>query len=161
MRGFTLFETIIYIGLFGLLFTGILTTVYPFISGSERLTRNIATEGEVAFILHKIDYALTESVIEPSATTRISPNAGILNADALAINPSNGGNPLFQFRNIDGELLYQEAGGTEHALNATRVVITDFAVSHPTPATGEPHMIEITFKANGQAVGPVRYTLHF
>jgi hypothetical protein len=39
------------VGLFGILFAGILGTIYPFFTGSANLTKNIATDGETAFIV--------------------------------------------------------------------------------------------------------------
>ena len=53
--GFTLLETIIYIGLFGLIFSGILTSIYPILTGADRLTEDILINSEKEFIFAKKD----------------------------------------------------------------------------------------------------------
>src|SRR3990167_6326959 len=68
-KGFTLLETLIYIALLGMLLTGVLLTAYPLFTGAERITKNVTAEGEAAFILRKISWALSSaaSVSTPSA----------------------------------------------------------------------------------------------
>src|SRR3989344_2162395 len=57
--GFTLIETIIYIGLFVLILSGALTSVYSILEANARNQTKIMVQEEGAFLLGKIDWALT------------------------------------------------------------------------------------------------------
>ncbi|MDQ5954245.1 MAG: hypothetical protein QG583_173 [Patescibacteria group bacterium] len=57
--GFTLIETVIYIGLFAILMGGALTSVYAIIEGNNRNQNKAMVQEEGTFILGKIDWALT------------------------------------------------------------------------------------------------------
>lgn len=162
--GFTLIETIIYVGLFGIMFTGIFVSIYPFFTGAERLTRNVAAEGETAFILAKIQYALT------STTTKIlSPAEGDTDNKLIIADSSN--NPLFTFtqgtsttgycpppRTTCGRLDFATSTNATTTLSAERVAIDNFTVVHHKDV-GEPHYLEISFTANNIFVGTSTYYL--
>lgn len=165
-RGFTLLETIIYIGLFGIIFSGIFVSIYPLFTGAERLTRNIVIEGETAFILAKIHYAFAHTITSPDATVSVpSPDRLIL--------LDKDGNEVSEFTTTVGEfcspplqckMLILELGNDSDKrfpLNAQRVEITDFVVSHTAATRDVPGFVDLEFKANGVNVGPVRYYLHF
>jgi type II secretory pathway pseudopilin PulG len=167
-RGFTLLETIIYVGLFGIMFTGIFISIYPFFTGAERLSRNIATEGETAFVLNKIHYALAQGITS-SADVVTTPAEGAT-ADKLII--TQGASEHFRFEEdltntfctpplICKMLVYSENGTTTKPLNAERVLIENFSVTHTAPNGDTPRYLDISFTANGVPVGPVRYYLHF
>ncbi len=68
-RAFTLIETIIYIALFGLLMTGVLTSVYGLLENSDRLSVHTTTEDEGTFVLRKLEWIFenTASVQSPSS----------------------------------------------------------------------------------------------
>jgi type II secretory pathway pseudopilin PulG len=165
-RGFTLLETIIYVGLLGIMFSGIFVSIYPFFTGAERLTRNIAAEGETAFILNKIRYALAEGITEPTDTVAL-PTAGN-SSDTLVIED---GDAVFTFEQNPDSACVPPAtchptldltigDGDPLPLNADRVPIENFSVRHYAPTGGAPRYLEITFDANGESVGPVVYYLH-
>lgn len=164
--GFTLIETIIYIGLFALIFSGIFASIYPIFAGAERLTRNIASEGETAFILAKIDYALSSTMID-SKGTLATPGGNQL---VLSYN----GIEKFRFAGSTSSsfcvtplickvLTLKTNGGSnpEVPLNAQRVQIENLVVIHVAPTGGGPRYVDISFTANGKFIGPVRYYAHF
>ncbi len=173
IRGFTLMETIIYVGLFGIMFTGIFMSIYPFFTGAERLSRNIATEGETAFILAKIQYALASGIIDSSSSVTTPAETGATTSDKLIIKNSSGVQ-VFKFEQgtstlfcpppsiTCGRLDYATSSATT-TLNAERVPIEHFTVTHhkPDPVTHAPRYLEVSFNANNVAVGPVTYYLHF
>lgn len=70
-RGFTLIETIIYVGLFALLIGGGLLVTYQILQGSAQVNDKATVQGEQSFVLRKIDWALSgaSSVSVPSQTT--------------------------------------------------------------------------------------------
>ncbi len=166
--GFTLIETIIYIGLFSLIFTGIFMSIHPLFTGAARMTRNIAIEGESAFILAKIEYALSDTITSPLGVVT-TPSAGstgntlILEFDgderfAFAIDNSNAfcSSPV-----ICKMLTLSEDGAAAQPLNAGRVQIENFSVTHVAPTGGIPRYLDVSFTANDETIGPVRYYLHF
>ena len=58
-RGFTLIETVIYIGLFSFIMASILFSVYAVVSGNARSQMKAMVSEEGSFLLGKIDWALT------------------------------------------------------------------------------------------------------
>ena len=92
-KGFTLIETIIYIGLFGIMCTGIFVSMYPLFTSAQRLTSNILIDSETAFILAKIEYALYNGITSPSATIS-SPSLGSSGSMLTITN----GTQLYQFK---------------------------------------------------------------
>ena len=163
--GFTLVETIIYIGLFALIFSGIFVSIYPIFTGAERLTKNVAAEGETAFILAKIDYALSSTMTDINGTT----TTGVSGEQLIIKN----GTEKFRFAGSTSSTycvvplvckvltLKTNATGDAIPLNAQRVPIENFRVTQVLASGGAPHYIDVSFTANGKAVGPIRYYLHF
>lgn len=154
--GFTLLETIIYVGLFGLIFSGIFASIYPFLTGSEKISSRIAAEGESAFIIRKIRHALNEGVTTPDDVGDIIPKTGNTDGESALLIGED-----FSFIQQGEIIFYARDGGAPTALNADRVPITDFLVTHPEPEGQESHHLEISFTAGGQKVGPITYNLHF
>ncbi len=163
---FTLIETILYVGLFGIMFTGIFVCIYPFFTGAERLSRNIVAESETAFILAKIQYALT------STTTKITTPSENTTSGTLLISDSSG-NKLFTFtqgtstlgycpppRTVCGRLDYATSTHATTTLSIERVAIDNFTVAHH-KNVGEPRYLEISFTANNNRVGTSTYYLPF
>lgn len=166
--GSTLLEAVIYIGLFSLIFTGIFASIHPLFTGAERLTRNVALESESAFIFAKIDHALRDSLTGPEGVVE-TPGGGdtaselVLQFDGdeeyrFAVDNSNTfcTSPL-----VCKMLTVSEGGASALPLNGSRVQIENFSVTHIAPTNGEPRYLDVSFTANGEAVGPVRYYLHF
>ena len=164
-RGFTLIETIIYIGLFALIFTGIFISIYPILTGAERLTKNVTTEGEAAFILSKIDYALSNTITDTNGTiTTPGGNQLVL---------SYAGIEKFRFAESTSSAycvvplicnviaLEKDRSGDALPLNTQRVSFENFKVTQTAPLGGAPRYVDISFTANGKPVGPIRYYVHF
>jgi type II secretory pathway pseudopilin PulG len=168
-NGFTLIETVIYIGLFSIIFTGIFVSIYPIFTGAERLTKNVATEGETAFILAKIDYALSSTMIDSNGSIT-SPAAG---ASGSTLVLSYGGTEKYRFAGSTSSTycvsplickvitLDKNHSSDAVPLNTQRVQIENFSVTHVAPSGGAPRYVDISFTANSKPVGPIRYYLHF
>lgn len=167
-RGFTLIETVIYIALFGILCSGFFLSIYPFFTSAERLSRNIATEGEVTFILTKIQYALNDTITSPLGTIG-TPREGET-ADSLTL--FYDGVSRYEF-GVDTTnafctppltcmmLTQTNSMSTPLPLNSERVTITNFQVTHHAPSQNSQRYLEISFSANDVPVGPIRYDIHF
>ncbi|OGG47608.1 hypothetical protein A2761_00065 [Candidatus Kaiserbacteria bacterium RIFCSPHIGHO2_01_FULL_51_33] len=149
-KGFTLLETIIYIGLSGLILAGILGTVYPLMSGADSISKSVTAEGEALFILRKVFFALS-SVSSPVPIA--VPSEGE-SGDTLIVNRFPSGTVIIA---QNGDAI--EVNGVP--ITASRVTVTNFRVGHIAPALGVPRYIELEFDANGKHVGPVRKYLHF
>lgn len=69
--GFTLIEVVVYIGLFGVLMSGAVVTVYALLSGIHDNRNEIALYGEAQFINNKLGWALAgaSKVMLISSTT--------------------------------------------------------------------------------------------
>ncbi len=163
-HGFTLVETIIYIGLFGIMFTGIFVSIYPLFTGAEKLSRDVATETETAFILAKIRYALNNTIISTEGHVATPDQGNTGNTLRLTFS----GTDQYEFQNTDchAPLTCKQLSlkvGTDELLplNTDRVDIRDFTVTHVAPSGEVPRYIDVSFTANGDTVGPVRYYLHF
>lgn len=154
-RGFTLIETIIYIGLFGILMSGIFVTIHPLIYGAEHISASIAAESEAAFILRKIDWAFATIHVEAADTVTVNETD-----DTITLNPTGpGATVVFKPNGTDDGLIYDD--GDEYLLNAERVAITDFTVTDHPASGGLPRYIEYSFRSGGLQVGPVREYLQF
>ncbi len=165
-RGFTLLETIIYIGLFGIMMSGIFVSIYPLLTGAERLTRGIVTEGEAAFILAKIEHALSDTITSTDGIIS-TPTEGT-HADELRITYDGTDQYRFQIDTsntfcspprVCSMLTLSQDGGDPLPLNAERVSIENFSVTHT--IEGSLRYVDVTFTANGEVIGPVRYYLRF
>lgn len=70
MRGLTLIETIIYIGLLGMLMIGAMTTVYSLLESGVAVSTDTTTQDEGNFVLAKIAWALgsQSNILVPSSS---------------------------------------------------------------------------------------------
>lgn len=166
--GFTLLETIIYVGLFSLIFTGVFVSIYPLLTGAERLTKNVAIEGEAAFILAKLEYILSSTLTDTNGALA-SPLPGT-NGDQLRL--TYNGNERYRVALattgdfcetplICRMLTIATAGDPAVPLNAQRVQVENFLVQHVAPANDQPRYLDVSFTVNNEPIGPVRYYLHF
>lgn len=168
ISGFTLIETIIYIALFSIIFTGLFVSTYPILTGAERLTSNIAADSETAFVLAKINYALNQTIIDDTGEVT-TPAEGEPPDDELVL--SYDGDETFRF-GVDTsgtfcstplvceQLVMSKDGVAALPLTSARVRITDFSVTHVAPAGGAPRYLDISFTANDTPTN-VRYYLRF
>src|SRR3989338_5826533 len=88
-KGFTLIEAIIYLALVSFLMVSVLAAVYPIFTGTERTSQKITVDGEVAFVLRKIAWALgpVSSVSAPAEGL----SGDTLTIDTLTFTESSGG----------------------------------------------------------------------
>jgi prepilin-type N-terminal cleavage/methylation domain-containing protein len=167
-NGFTLIETIIYIALFSIIFVGIFASVFPIFKSAERLTKNIAIEGESAFILSKINYAINNTITGTNGT--ITTPAADSTATELILSYNSTEKYRFAMDTsgtfcaaplLCQMLTVSHDGGAAAPLNASRVNITNFSVTHVGPSGNSPRHLDVSFDAGGVHIGPVRYYLNF
>ncbi|OHA27354.1 MAG: hypothetical protein A3C06_04185 [Candidatus Taylorbacteria bacterium RIFCSPHIGHO2_02_FULL_46_13] len=141
-KGFTLIETLIYIALFGIILTGVITSAYPLITGAEKLSQRVTEEGEAAFVFHKIGWALSSStaITLPATNTLKIKNVG---GSYLWLHEGNAGIEIFETSN---------AGVTPSArdwilLTAERAFFSAFTAS---VVIGTPNAVSVAFSVNGE-----------
>jgi prepilin-type N-terminal cleavage/methylation domain-containing protein len=168
IQGFTLVEVIIYLALFSILMSGILVSVYPILTNTDRLTAHVLRESEVAFITEKIRNALSLTVtlsdviiVEPregetSNTLRIERDG----SELLSISIDDSLTFCTPPR-ICSMLVWSEDGNSPLPLNNERIHIDNLSVTHNAPTPGSYRSIDLTFTANGEIVGPITYYFRF
>ena len=142
--GFTLIETLIYIALFGIILTGVITAAYPLITGADRLSQRVTAESEAQFVLHKIGWALSVTPIS---------SIDVTTPGKLRILQSGGGVLSIRQGETTLDSIEISDGGVFIPLTASRVKFSNFSVTPPTiPAAGNaPHQLTVSFTADGES----------
>lgn len=147
-RGFTLIETIIYVALYALLLSGLLSSMWPFLSGAASVNAKVVVEGESAFAIRKINTILASSTA--SITT---PTAGLA-GNVLTVTEYNG--DTFTVATSGNAFTVQKNSGALVPFSADRVVVSLFVVKHVAPTNGLPRYVEYSFTLGGVSYGPIR-----
>ena len=143
-RGFSLVETMIYIGLSAIIVTGMLAGTYPLFVGTERSAARMNTDIESAFLTQKVIWALS------TGNSVTYPLAGATSTSLTVNHPS--GNIIFA---PSGTGVTMQLGfGTPQELVSSRVPVTNLVFSHQAASGGIPEAITIAFDANGSHIGP-------
>ena len=144
-KGFTLIETLIYIALFGVILTGVITAAYPLITGAEKLSQRVVAESESTFVLHKIGWALSSAPISNIDDVSMPEKLRIIQVGGGVLSIQQGINTPNSIEISDGPAVFTP-------LTASRVIFSNFTVVHTAPAVpGAPHTIRIDFIAGGQS----------
>ena len=152
MRGFTLLETIIYLALFSILFTGVLASAHSFFRGAELLSRRVVSENESAFVVRKLGTLLN------SASALSIPSAG--NASrAVGFSTYDGG--AYTFTVLDGMVMYATGTNPLIPLTAERVEVILFSATHTAPVGTSPRFLDYSFVVEGETIGPIRMYFTF
>lgn len=147
-HGFTLLETIIYMALFGLLLSGLLASMWPFLRGADMVSAKVVVESESAFAIRKINTILASSTA--AITMPVSGNSG----NVLTLTAYNG--DTFTIATSGRAFTVQKNAGTAVPFTADRVDVTMFTVKQVAPANGFPRFIEYSFILGGVPYGPIR-----
>lgn len=93
-KGFTLIETIIYIGLFSLLLGTAFIAAYHIIDGSRELSRITIVQSEGNFVIRKINWALIGAKTINIPTSSIATNLRVTKYDGTKIEICLDGNKI-------------------------------------------------------------------
>lgn len=115
-EGFTLIEMIIYIGLFGLIMGGALTSVYGILEANARNQAKAMVQEEGAFLLGKIDWAITGV-----SSANVDPTGRIL---TLTKYEPTSYNPLVITISTGGDISIKRGTGSEQGLNNSNIFVT-------------------------------------
>lgn len=137
-KGFTLIETIIYIGLLGILMGGVFMTVNQFLDSGHKNQTAILIQEEGTFLNRKINWALTGATVAiVMGNNMISITRSDLGANSQLI--INGGN---------GNLAISRGVGSATILNADYFKITDVSFTVNPADSGMPASVISSFKVN-------------
>jgi Tfp pilus assembly protein PilE len=150
--GFTLIETIIYVALFSILFTGILVSSYSFFIGAQQISAQVVKENESAFVARKI------AALLQSANAITAPSSG---NSGTSLTFSTYAGDTYSFTTSADAITLSKNGGTPAVLSADRVVFSSFSATHTAAFGGVPRKIEYSFMVDGNTFGPIRTYLTF
>ena len=152
--GFTLIETLVYLGLFSILIGGALAAAFGiFESNSRNLTKAIV-QAEGQFLAAKIDWALSgiQSVDSPP------PPPGLPGA-LLQVTKYGGETIKVSISGPDAEI--QRGVAPAKILNNSNVEITNLLFTHKNPGGGNPESVEASFTVSARTATGAVFTEEF
>ncbi len=134
-RGFTILETVIYIGLFSILMTGVLVTVYELIEGGTQNREAVAIQSEGTFINRKISWALSgATAIDVSSSTILT-----------ITRPDLGGQSPLRITENGGQMLISRGGGATIPLTTAEFKVENTSFSMIPSVAGLPDGILVHY----------------
>ena len=143
-RGFTLFETVIYVALFGILLGGAVLSSFEIISSIGRSKKEALLEVEGNFLLSKVAWALSGSVwvtapVYNSTTTMLGINVIYPISDTYLI--SAGSNSL----------LFSKTGVASESLVGNDVIVKNVTFFHSGTSTVEYVAVNFTLETHADS----------
>jgi prepilin-type N-terminal cleavage/methylation domain-containing protein len=137
-RGFTLIETVVYIGIFGMIMTGAMVTLYTLLHSVTNNRAVISAYTEMNFVTQKLDWALSGA----SAITLIS-------SSSLKITRPDLGEDSPMVVSIDqGQFYLARGSSNQNALSDASFLITDGMFSVGTSSFGSSTEVALTYRCN-------------
>lgn len=146
-EGFTLIETIIYVALFGMLFSGILVSSYSFITAAEHISAQVLVENETAFVVWKINTLLV------SADTIINP---VPNTSDTILSFTTYSKDTYKISMNEKVIMIKKNNTAEVPMTSERVTFDTFSVNYKTALDGIPSYVEYSFTIDGKETAPIR-----
>ncbi|OGG52891.1 hypothetical protein A3H16_03435 [Candidatus Kaiserbacteria bacterium RIFCSPLOWO2_12_FULL_53_8] len=135
-KGFTMIETLVYLALYAIIMTGLLSAVYSLIESSVHNQTVAMVEEEGNFLAGKIEWALSNAreILAPSSS-----------GSTLSVTTFDG-SPI-TIGLTGGDMRIQEASNPAHILNNTNVSITNLSFTHARASSDgiNPESIESSF----------------
>ena len=151
-RGFTLIETLVYLGLLSFLIIGILASSYYIIQGSNKVREKIMVETEADFLLKKISWAIS------GLPTITAPSIGTTGLSLTAINSHISPNPFtFDLDSATGQLRMTHGSGPAKPLNSVNVAVSNLSFQYVPAAGTRPPAILTSFRVNNQQYSQWKY----
>lgn len=124
LKGFTLIEALVYLGLFSILMGGATVAAYNLFDAATHAGTQVMLQEETDFLLAKIDWVL-------SGTQAVTAPAAGASGNSLTVVKwdTSIGNPLV-FTLSGTNLQLSKGGGTAVTLNNTNVAVTQISFNH-------------------------------
>lgn len=138
IRGFTLIETVVYIGLFAILIGGAVVAVYSIVEGNGRNQSKSLLQQEGDFLIAKINWAMA------GAQAITAPPVGNVGT-GLSVNKwTTALNPVVVALTGDNMTL-SRAGSTPVVLNNPDITVSDVRFTHTYEGGSNPESVTATF----------------
>lgn len=151
--GFTLIETLIYIGLLGLIMAATLASSYELLRSSSTTSGKTTTQEEGVFIERKLEWALADMSEAPT-------QSGTGCNQGLSINKEGYNNNPIEFRRnaINSVVEMREGGaGSFIQISTSNVSVGCFTVSSIAPVGSSPPGIVVALTIGGLPFGITKY----
>jgi hypothetical protein len=145
-RGFTLLEAIIYFALVSAIVMGVIVSIYPLFTNTERASMAVLRDLESAFVFQKVAYLLNIG------------DAASVSSGTLVV--SSGGDTYRMFLE-DGAVVLTIDGGASIPLTSSRVTIENLTFTYTVGSGGIPDLLTVDFDANGVSEGPYTRYVRF
>jgi type II secretory pathway pseudopilin PulG len=123
-KGFTLIETLVYLGLYSIIMTGALVSVYSIFSSSAHNEARSMVQEEGSFLIGKIDWAMSNAkIISAPAST----------GSTLTLTRYDGTVVTLSLTGTDLQIV--DSGGAPQTLNNTNVKISSLTFTHVLPTS--------------------------
>ncbi|KKW18275.1 MAG: hypothetical protein A2131_00525 [Candidatus Sungbacteria bacterium GWC2_49_10] len=150
--GFTLIETLVYLGLFSILIGGALVAAFGIFESNGRNQTKAMVQEEGQFLAAKIDWVLSgvRSVDAPPAS---SPGS------LLSVTKYGGGTVEVSLAGTDMRI--QRNAGPVRTLNNSNVKVSGVAFTHMYSGAENPESVEARFRVSARTPGGVDFTEDF
>ena len=151
-HGFTLIETVIYIGLFSFMLGGMLQSAFALMQSADVESANVQINEEMSFVMHKIDWML-------SGVQDIQSPTGLPASYTLKIAKYNFAfNPL-TLSSQNGVLTLSRGSGGAVPLTTSNVTLDKalFTYITPDPLSGMTAGVQIVITLHGQTATSTYY----
>jgi len=147
MRGFTLLESLIYIALFGLIMSGMLSGIWAFTESADRTQTQAFLETEGNFLMQKMQYDLqhAKNISEPIGIATTSEL--VLTSDGTGSDSDSG---TYVELYLADTILMRTVGEISLPLSSNSVTISDLSFKRAgngtSPGTTNPESIATSFQ---------------
>lgn len=139
VKGFTLMETIIYIGLFSVITSFVLVVFFQIVGSQNQQRDRVEVDAEANFMMQKMIWALS------GATAINSPAAGATGTTLSVTKYNYSQNPIV-FDIGSRNLRLTKASGTPVLLGVNRVYVNKLAFQHSAVSGDAPEGVQITLE---------------
>lgn len=145
-KGFTLLETLLYLGLFSIIIGGGMVAAYQIIQGTQANYNHVVLQEEANFIFRKISWAMTgaDQIIPGAAETKLT----IKKPDPIAPDPIT-----LDFDLVDNKLKLSKNGGDAVDLNSESISVDSLVFNIEEPPVGGLASLEIDFSLSTAQAG--------
>ncbi len=150
-KGFTIFETLIYIALLSLLLVGAFSSAYSLIESAKNLQEKNIVQGEGNFVMQKLRWAFMniQSITSPSQSNPNTTSATIVHYNGTVIVIRKNGNTI--------EMSESGPAGTFYPLTTQNVKVSDLRFSFIGRAGYGPSGITATTTIDGVSFSITKY----
>ncbi|MEK7133550.1 MAG: prepilin-type N-terminal cleavage/methylation domain-containing protein [Patescibacteria group bacterium] len=145
-RGFSLIETIIYIGLFALIMGGGLLAVHQLLQASAQVNDKATIQDEESFVLRKIDWALSgaSAIFVPSQTT-------------LTVTRYDSNTVDFRLNGTAIEMRESAIGASYIPITTSNVTVNGLTFTYIAPVGSGPEGVTASTTINGLDASTTKY----